>query len=95
VLEEIDLDSMISTGPSIVSEILYKAHLKGFTMYETPIVFEDRKRGQTKLNVFILLKTLYMVYRFRMEPETKRLGSIKQKIREGTAKFIRRFLEIL
>ncbi len=65
VLEEIDLDNMISTGPSIVSEILYKAKLKNFTMYETPIIFEDRKKGQTKLNLFILFKTLYMVYKFR------------------------------
>ena len=65
VLTAIDLDHLISTGPSIVSEILYKVHLKGFTMYETPIVFEDRKRGQTKLNLFILLKTLYMVYKFK------------------------------
>jgi dolichol-phosphate mannosyltransferase len=65
VLEEINLDSLISTGPSIVSEILYKAAKKGFKMYETPIIFEDRKKGQTKLNLLILLKTLWMVYRFR------------------------------
>ena len=60
-----DLDHMISTGPSIVSEILYKASLKGFKIYETPIVFEDRKTGETKLNFKILLKTLYMIYKFR------------------------------
>ncbi|MBU1026598.1 MAG: polyprenol monophosphomannose synthase [Candidatus Margulisbacteria bacterium] len=66
VLEGIDLDNMISTGPSIVSEILYKAKLKNFTIYEIPIIFEDRKKGQTKLNLIILLKTLYMVFIFRM-----------------------------
>ncbi len=65
VLEAIDLDHMISTGPSIVSEILYKASLKGFKIYETPIIFEDRKTGETKLNAKILLKTLYMIYKFR------------------------------
>lgn len=65
VLEAIGLDHMISAGPSIVSEILYKASLKGFKIYETPIVFEDRKTGETKLNAKILLKTLYMIYKFR------------------------------
>jgi len=65
VLEDIDLDHMISTGPSIVSEILYKIKLKGFSIFETPITFIDRKKGETKLNLAILLKTLYMVYRFK------------------------------
>jgi dolichol-phosphate mannosyltransferase len=65
VLEEIDLDHMLSTGPSIVTEILYKSVLKGFKIYESPIVFEDRKKGKTKLNLAVLLKTLYMVYKFK------------------------------
>lgn len=65
VLEEIDLDHLISTGPSIVSETLYKVHLKGFSIYETPITFIDRTKGKTKLNLAILLKTLYMVYKFK------------------------------
>lgn len=65
VLEEIDLDRMISTGPSIVTEVLYKATLKGFSIAETPIIFEDRKKGTTKLNPLTLLKTLYMVYKFK------------------------------
>jgi dolichol-phosphate mannosyltransferase len=65
VLETIELDSMVSTGPSIVSEIFYRAHLKGFSIKEVPIVFEDRTHGQTKLNYKILLKTLLMVLKFK------------------------------
>jgi dolichol-phosphate mannosyltransferase len=64
-LEKIGLDSLISTGPSIVSEILYRASLKGLKIQEIPIIFEDRKTGQTKLNLLILLKTLLMVYHFK------------------------------
>jgi dolichol-phosphate mannosyltransferase len=70
VLATIDLDHLISTGPSIVSEVLYQVKLKGFSIYETPIIFEDRKKGTTKLNLMTLLKTLYVVYRFR-EKATK------------------------
>lgn len=65
VLEAIDLDSMISTGPSIVSEVFYRAHLKGFSIKEIPIEFADRTHGQTKLNYIILIKTLLMVLKFK------------------------------
>ncbi len=65
VLESIGLDSMISTGPSIVSEVFYRAHLKGFSIKEIPIKFEDRTHGETKLNYKILIKTLLMVLRFK------------------------------
>lgn len=65
VLEAIELDSMISTGPSIVSEVFYRAHLKGFSIREIPIKFADRIHGQTKLNYSILIKTLLMVLKFK------------------------------
>lgn len=65
VLEAIELDSMVSTGPSIVSEVFYRAHLRGFSIKEIPIEFEDRMHGQTKLNYKILVKTLLMVLKFK------------------------------
>ncbi|MBI5400103.1 polyprenol monophosphomannose synthase [Candidatus Saganbacteria bacterium] len=65
VLERINLDNLISTGPAIVSEILYLVKLNGFNIGEIPITFIDRTKGETKLNLKILLKTLYMVYKFK------------------------------
>lgn len=65
VLEAIEMDSMISTGPSIVSEVFYRAHLKGFSIREIPIEFADRTHGETKLNHTILIKTLLMVLKFK------------------------------
>jgi len=65
VLESVDLDDCISVNPSIVLEILYKAHLLGFTITEVPIEFIDRTRGKTKLNVVILLDTLLMALLFK------------------------------
>ncbi|RLE09871.1 MAG: polyprenol monophosphomannose synthase [Candidatus Aminicenantes bacterium] len=59
-LEKLDLDDLISIGPSIVLEILYKAHLLGLKMTEVPITFRDRAQGKTKLNLAILLETLAM-----------------------------------
>jgi len=65
VLEALDLPHLVSTGPSIVSEMLYKARLKGFTMAEVPIVFEDRTRGSSKLDSKTLVRTLKMVFLLR------------------------------
>lgn len=65
VLEKIDLDSLISTGPSVVLETLYKAHRLGFSIGEIPIVFIDRKKGRTKLTSLTLWRTLLMAIRFK------------------------------
>jgi dolichol-phosphate mannosyltransferase len=67
VLERIDLADMISVGPSIVQEVLYKASLLGFKMGEVPITFLDRKKGKTKLSFLTLLETLIMVLKFKKQ----------------------------
>jgi dolichol-phosphate mannosyltransferase len=58
VLEAVDLDDCISVGPSVILEVLYKAYLRGFRIGEVPIVFVDRKKGKTKLNLLTLVETL-------------------------------------
>lgn len=65
VLERIGLDSLISTGPSVVLEVLYKAYKLGFAIGEVPIVFVDRKMGRTKLTPLTLWKTLFMALRIK------------------------------
>jgi dolichol-phosphate mannosyltransferase len=65
VLEGIGLGSLVSTGPSVVLEILYKAHRLGFSMTEVPIVFIDRKKGRTKLTGMTLGRTFLMALRIR------------------------------
>jgi dolichol-phosphate mannosyltransferase len=65
VLEQVDLDRMVSTGPSVVLELLYKVVLAGFRVCEVPIVFADRRQGESKLNFGVLLQTLLMVLRLR------------------------------
>lgn len=65
VLEAIDLDDLISTGPSIVQEVLYKAHLKGFRIKEFPIIFEDRTIGHSTFNTRIMRQSLIMIPKIR------------------------------
>ncbi|HEX2695637.1 MAG TPA: polyprenol monophosphomannose synthase [Acidobacteriota bacterium] len=63
VLEAIDLDDCISVGPSVVLEVLYKAFLRGYRIGEVPIVFVDRKKGKTKLDLLTLVETLVAALR--------------------------------
>jgi dolichol-phosphate mannosyltransferase len=65
VFDKVDLDDMISAGPSIVLELLYKVCLNGFRVREVPIVFRDRRQGETKLDTTTLLETMVMVLRLR------------------------------
>lgn len=74
VLEKIDLEDMVSGGPSIVLELLYKITLNGFKIKEVPIIFEDRRQGSTKLDWITLLETMVMVLRLR---KMKKDGLIK------------------
>jgi len=65
VLEKVDLDSLISVGPSIVLEILDRAHRLKFRITEVPIIFLERKAGQTKLTMRKLLQTFFMTFKFK------------------------------
>jgi dolichol-phosphate mannosyltransferase len=63
VLEAVDLDDCISVGPSVVLEVLYKASLRGFRLGEVPIIFVDRTKGKTKLDLLTLVETLVAALR--------------------------------
>jgi len=64
-LEAVDLDDLISVGPSVVLEVLDKTHRLGFNLGEVPITFIDRERGRTKLDFLTLVETLILVIRFK------------------------------
>jgi dolichol-phosphate mannosyltransferase len=78
VLEAVDLDDCISVGPSVVLEVLYKASLRGFRLGEIPIVFVDRKKGKTKLDLLTLVETLVTALRIE-----RRFRPVSGPSREG------------
>ena len=67
VLESIDLASVHSTGYAFQIELTYRAIKKGFRVEEIPIVFEDRRVGQSKLSRGIILEALAMVWKLRLK----------------------------
>ncbi len=60
VLEAIKLDNTVSLGPCIVQELLYKASMRGFRIREIPIVFIDRRTGQSSFSWGIMLQSFLM-----------------------------------
>lgn len=71
VLEAIDLDSLHSDGYSFQIEMKYRAFLGNFSITEFPIIFEDRKVGQSKMNNKIVLEALRRVWLFRINAQMK------------------------
>lgn len=66
VLESIELDQVKSTGYAFQIELTYRTLKKGFTVRELPIVFEDRRVGQSKMSRKIFLEALTMVWKLRL-----------------------------
>lgn len=57
-VERMNLAAFRSTGPTIVTEVLFELLKNKERITEVPIVFENRKWGDSKLSPAILLKSL-------------------------------------
>ncbi len=67
VLEKINLGRLESKGPSIVQEVLFKAHLNKFKIKEIPITFVNRTKGKSKLGLKQLANGYFMVLKLKMQ----------------------------
>lgn len=65
VLQGIELDHIMSKGPSVVEEVLYKAYRRGFRIKEVPYILEERKAGESTFNRKIMLEALKMMVKIR------------------------------
>lgn len=65
VLEGINLNNIISLGYSFQIELKYKAYKKGFKYIEFPIIFPDRKYGESKMSKDIFFEALKNVVKVR------------------------------
>jgi len=65
VLEAIDLGRIMSKGPSVVEEVLFKAYKRGFRIREASYILEERKAGESTFNRRIMLNALKMMLKIR------------------------------
>ena len=64
-LEQIDLDRVGSSGYGFQIEMKYRAQQAGLRLAEVPIVFEDRRTGQSKMSRAIVIEALWRVWRLK------------------------------
>jgi dolichol-phosphate mannosyltransferase len=64
-LERIDLDAIHSNGYSFQIEMKYRILRAGLDIVELPILFEDRRVGQSKMSADIFLEAMWMVWKLR------------------------------
>ena len=65
VLEAIPLNRIRSDGYSFQIEMNYQAWRRGFRIKEIPIVFTDRRVGESKMSWRIIWEAVWMVWRLR------------------------------
>lgn len=63
VLLSIPLEEIFSSGYSFLVEMLFLCQRRGWQIGEVPIIFEDRRKGQTKISRQEIIKAQYTVFR--------------------------------
>lgn len=63
VLTSIPLDQIFSSGYSFLVEMLFMCQRRGWQVGEVPIIFEDRRKGTTKISRQEVFKAQYTVLR--------------------------------
>jgi dolichol-phosphate mannosyltransferase len=66
VLEAIDLDAVDSRGYAFQVELTYRALRLGFRVAEIPIVFRDRRVGESKMTGSIVAEAIWRLPRLRL-----------------------------
>jgi dolichol-phosphate mannosyltransferase len=66
VLEALPLDAVRTQGYGFQIEMTYRAIKSGFRVVEVPIVFVDRRVGQSKMSRGIFVEAMKMVWKLRL-----------------------------
>lgn len=65
-LARLPLDRMVSDGYAFLVEMLFDAYRLGCRIAEVPIIFVERRQGQSKLSTGVLLESIVMPWRLRL-----------------------------
>ena len=65
VLETIDLDKILSDGYSFQIEMNFRTWRRKFKIKEIPIVFTDRRSGQSKMSKKIVREAIFVVWKLQ------------------------------
>ncbi|MBD3347038.1 MAG: glycosyltransferase [Chitinivibrionales bacterium] len=74
VLQALNLNKIGSSGYSFQIEVNYLAWKKGFRIKEIPIIFTDRKRGESKMSTKIIREAMLLLWKLRLRSFIHRNG---------------------
>jgi dolichol-phosphate mannosyltransferase len=74
VLQAIDLDGIRSDGYSFLIEMIFYVQRRGFSIGEVPIIFEDRRRGTSKISRNEVIRALQTVERLSVRRAQEKLA---------------------
>ncbi|MBD3320195.1 MAG: glycosyltransferase [Chitinivibrionales bacterium] len=74
VLQSLNLNKIGSSGYSFQIEVNYLAWKKGFRIAEIPIIFTDRKRGESKMSTRIIREAMILLWKLRLRSLIHRNG---------------------
>ena len=66
------LSSMVSNGYAFIVEMLYEASRRGCRIGEVPIIFVERRAGQSKVSGRVLAESLIVPWRLVLDGATSR-----------------------
>lgn len=66
-LKQIDLDNVRSNGYSFQIEMKFKMYKKGFKIVEVPILFIDRREGESKMSRKVVYEAYFMVWKLKFK----------------------------
>ncbi len=79
VLETIDPNSIRANGYSYLIEMLYNVQRAGFTVGETPIIFADRRLGQSKISRNEIYRAMRTVARLGLRQLKGKFGQCETR----------------
>lgn len=80
VLESIDLDHIFSDGYSFLIEMLFLCQSRGWRIGEVPIIYEDRRAGQSKISRTEIVKANYTVLRLFWRRGRMTAHAVRQRL---------------
>jgi dolichol-phosphate mannosyltransferase len=78
VLESIDLDKIRFIGYAFQIEMKFTTWKLGFKIKEVPIVFIDRKRGESKMSIKIIKEAIFGVISMKLNSLFKKYKAVNQ-----------------
>jgi dolichol-phosphate mannosyltransferase len=71
-LARLPLDTMVSDGYAFLVEMLYDAARNGSRIGEVPIIFVERRQGQSKLSSNVIAESVIMPWRLKLRRRPRR-----------------------